>query len=39
MSMNFDDVEVISHTKCVECGDTLAPFENVLCIICEALAE
>ena len=34
-----DDVEMITKNKCVECGDKLAPFENKLCLICEAIAE
>ena len=39
MSLNFEDVEATTKTKCLECGDTLAPFEINFCIICETLAE
>jgi hypothetical protein len=34
-----DDVELITKNKCDVCGDKLAPFENKLCLICEAIAE
>jgi len=34
-----DDVEVITKNKCVECGDKLTPYETLVCIICEAMAD
>jgi hypothetical protein len=32
-------VEVITNTKCVECGDKLTGWETTLCCICEAMSE
>ena len=37
--MNFENVETLTNTKCVECGDKLATWElesgQSLCILCE----
>lgn len=35
MSMNYDDVEVITNVKCAICGDKLADWEINICILCE----
>ena len=35
----LDYFEVVTNTKCVECGDKLAEWENTYCCICEAVAE
>jgi len=39
MSLDYLDFETVTNTKCVECGDKLAEWEDSLCIICETLAE
>jgi len=39
MSLDYLDFETVTNTKCVECGDKLAEWEDNLCIICETLAE
>jgi hypothetical protein len=35
----YEIEEIITDTACRECGDLLAPWEGVLCCICEAMAD
>lgn len=35
MSMNFENVEVTTKSKCATCGDSLMAWEIRLCILCE----
>jgi hypothetical protein len=39
MSLDYLDLEFITTTHCDTCGDTLAEWEENICIICEAIAE
>ena len=32
---DYDDVELITKNKCVECGDKLTVWEDTYCILCD----
>ena len=38
-TMDYTALEQITDTRCAECGDKLAVWENTICCICEALAD
>ena len=37
--MDYLDLETVTNTKCVMCGDTLADWEERVCILCEVDEE
>lgn len=37
--MNYSDLELETTTKCVVCNDTLAVWEERICLICEVDGE
>lgn len=37
--MDYLDLEISTNTRCAVCGDTLAEWEENICIICEVDGE
>jgi len=37
--MDYLDLETVTNTKCAVCNDTLADWEERVCILCEVDAE
>lgn len=37
--LDYKSLERITNKRCATCNDKLAPWESVVCCICEAVAE